>query len=80
MGRIESRLSFLERRLGVNSDNLRGWIDLAPGQNPLEALEGRGPGLWFLIDENLNGPGYLGRVSASGKRTISIAGGDHAKP
>jgi hypothetical protein len=78
MATIESRLQALERQIGVNPNMLRGWIDLAPGQTPLEALEGRGPGLWFLIDEHLNGPGYLGRVSASGKRAIIYVGVEHA--
>lgn len=80
MARIDSRLLSLERLRGFSGDHLRGWIDLEPGQSPLDALEGRAPGLYFMIDQHLNGPGFVGRVSASGKRTVSVAGGDYAQP
>lgn len=77
MANIKGRLMALERRAGSQENGYAGMVELCLGQNPLDALEGRGPGLWFLIDHDLNGPGLMGRVSRDGRRTI-IYGGDHA--
>lgn len=77
MANIERRLMALERRADGLESCFAGMVTLYPGQNPLDALDGRGPGLWFLVDDDLNGPGLMGRVSRDGKRTI-IYGGHHA--
>lgn len=77
MPTTESRLQALETLYRTREGELMGWLTLEPGQRPIDALEGQKPGLWFIIDAGLNGPGYMGSVSNAGKRTIVYGETDH---
>lgn len=74
MATFKNRLHVLESQLGLQAGLLRDFVTLLPGQSPLQALDGRPAGLYFLIDDDLNGPGMLGKVSPSGKRAIIYGG------
>lgn len=67
---IKHRLTKLESLLSADDKYLAGMLEVPPGTRPIDALRGSGPGLWFLIDPALNGPGYLGRVSRQGECEI----------
>lgn len=74
MATFKNRLQSLEAQLGLDAGHLREFVTLLPGQSPLQALDGKPAGLYFVIDHGLNGPGMLGKVSPSGKRAIIYGG------
>jgi len=74
MHSLNRRLQALEAEPLRALGSFRGILDYPSGGNPLDALQGREAGLWLLLDSRYDGPGLLGRVSPSGKRTIVYGG------
>lgn len=77
MDNFQQRLAHLEMLRPTAGDPFMGTLDIRPGQRPLDALLGAGPGIWLLETPALAG-GLLGRVTPGGRREIMFS--DHQQP
>lgn len=66
---LENRLKAIERFMGKAESKLAGYLDLLPGQKPIDALAGVGVGLWFICDPKTD-EGFLGEVRRNGTREV----------